>query len=873
MNAEWNPQNKPPHRTVGLHRHPVFLGSVESVVTDCCGFCPEPLNEEEKKVQEEEDAIYVRGSVQFLKDDPGRQEIGSFYPLGPEDYTEMAYVGATESFCRAIVANDLEIVKASCSTEEGKAFINRRDFCGRTPLHLAAINDNIKIEIVQTLIDSGARLIARMQDGRTALHIAAAKGRADIITALLKKSEENEYERDEREDRKKAATGKPQQEDDDDKSESIHSTSALSGRDSEYMLGEGDSDDGVAAKTATDGSFVRVNKSKEAEDSVLDDLREEGNEEDDIYDINVTDWDYNMSPLHHAIVGGHTGVVELLVSEFGADPLLPMKLFERDWRGVRVPKAAILVLTLVFQVPEGTRSAMASTLLKLGAKTAQADSFSQHTALEHAVFNGGLKIIKEMFEIDGPGAKSVLNRVTSSVPFYYYGSQSASPLTMAFTKSLEIAKFLLDQGAHGKITFEDYIRSIEKRRQRWDTGNDDKKNFGKCIYQPIEVSIIFEYTCSLISQLLGAGADPSTITNSTFGSYDWNNNLTVSGTTVLDLLRTKIETYGKYLDGEGEKVDVRKILEPLPVSVLEEYPEGSYDRFCAERCFRVENTRRKKANEAPLPQQQENIHIGVEKKRKEVEKLLEIFKDAEKILLEAGAKTFKELHPEQSPPARMEVKPLDESQKEEEKNKLEVPFKVSVPCDESTQERYRKLFNAVWAGDLETVQVLTSGSFGKPHVPGLLIAVSSGGWSTFWIAIYRGDFDMARLIIKITGSQYEGSEDKAMMSRRFGGDDCSDGDDGDYDEEDDDFAEAVVNPSFTIEDVGAMLAVVKSKVSPEAFFLTASPPLVELLGDEEYDKLQKWGSKVCHEGTPEPPKLTGSIIAPSSLGSAFVCHI
>lgn len=76
MNAEWNKMNRPPHRTVSLHRHPVFFGDVTNVIADCCGSCPEPVTDEEKEAAEKEDAIYVKGPIRFLTNDPGRQEIG-----------------------------------------------------------------------------------------------------------------------------------------------------------------------------------------------------------------------------------------------------------------------------------------------------------------------------------------------------------------------------------------------------------------------------------------------------------------------------------------------------------------------------------------------------------------------------------------------------------------------------------------------------------------------------------------------------------------------------------------------------------------------------------------------------------------------------
>lgn len=70
LNAEWN-QNK--DREVNLHRHPLFFGRFDDIKDDCCGFCPEPVTEEEKEVYEEESKVYVSGKISFIKDDPGRQ--------------------------------------------------------------------------------------------------------------------------------------------------------------------------------------------------------------------------------------------------------------------------------------------------------------------------------------------------------------------------------------------------------------------------------------------------------------------------------------------------------------------------------------------------------------------------------------------------------------------------------------------------------------------------------------------------------------------------------------------------------------------------------------------------------------------------------
>ena len=198
LNAEWN---QPDQREVYLHRHPCFFGTAEEVIQDCCGYCPTPKTDEEIKIHDEEANAYVSGKLKFLTDDPGRQEIGSFNPVTDDEWTTMAYIGDTFRLCQAIVDNDLEHVQDWCS-QEG-VDVNRRDYTGRTPLHLAVMTSTF--EIVQCLIKHGARLIARLVDGRTALHIAAARGNVEMVRALMDRSLANEEEEEEREEARRAA--------------------------------------------------------------------------------------------------------------------------------------------------------------------------------------------------------------------------------------------------------------------------------------------------------------------------------------------------------------------------------------------------------------------------------------------------------------------------------------------------------------------------------------------------------------------------------------------------------------------------------------------------------------------------------------------
>jgi hypothetical protein len=259
LNAEWN-QNE--ERKVYLHRHPCFIGTAEEVIQDCCGFCPVPRTDEEIEIADEEKKRYISGKLTFLTDNPGRQEIGSFHPINDDEWATTAYVGDTARLCQAIVDRDLEYVRKWCA-QKG-VDVNRRDYTGRTPLHLAAMSSSP--EIVRCLINAGARLVARLVDGQTALHIAANRGSAEIVKALMNKSLANEEEEDEKDGRRRAARREERQ------AESAQKTvsPAIEGEDmsgSEASVGEGNIEKD-SSDSLTMGSFVKIDKPNPGDEDV-----------------------------------------------------------------------------------------------------------------------------------------------------------------------------------------------------------------------------------------------------------------------------------------------------------------------------------------------------------------------------------------------------------------------------------------------------------------------------------------------------------------------------------------------------------------------------------------------------------------------------
>ncbi|KAL7276030.1 hypothetical protein RUND412_000999 [Rhizina undulata] len=820
LNAEWNPVNKPPHRTVNLHRHPVFFGSVEDVAGDCCGFCPEPIDDEDIKAQEEEDKIYVRGPITFMKEDPGRQEIGSFYPLGPEDYTEMAYVGSTELLCLAIVDNDSDYVRRWC-LQEG-ADVNRRDFCGRTPLQLAVLSTTTGAEVVQALVDNGARLVSRLQDGRTALHLAAARGSVEMVKVLLKKSEENEHERDLREEAQKAAKNaqkekekvneKKVQEDKMDLDEEDEDEDE--DEDYEEISQDGSDEDGIA-RTSTTSSFIKIKKPEPVE-NILD-----GEEiDDDIYDINVVDWDFMMSPLHHAIMGGHTDVIRTLVSDFGADPLLPIKILDND----KSPVNAILSLALACNLPKEKAVAAVTTLLQLGASSAQANSFSRVSALHYAVWYKAQEIVNLMFDIDGPAASSVVNQ-TGKEHHRYWSISCASPLITAMKQeSPHLANILLERGARGKVTLEEYLQAIN---------SDDKKNiphdqrttqFEHGTRQPIEIALWNEKTLPLLGRLLAAGADPSTITMLSYNNSRYFHNPHTKLMTILDLARERIETYRKFLT-DPDKESVKEELRPLwDISVLDQFPEGSYSRFVAERSFKLENMRIRDANRNPFAAKEEAWKkLALEKKKAAAQQQLELYEKAEKHLVNCGAKSYYDIFPEKKlqPPVSAQPAGFYRFVEPEVPKEFTVSFKF--PDLASKNEGYKALFEAAWSGDAHTIKTLTLGPSGEGEnkIPALRISICDmNGLSTFAIALHRGHRDIAKLILDIAQTQYQPNQSLAVEKYVFCDKEAMDTEDEDEDYEEGDLViyKKLIDDEFTIENLGARSDLVKCNISPMDVF-------------------------------------------------------
>jgi ankyrin repeat protein len=230
---------------------------------------------------------------------------------------------------------------------------NRRDYVGRAPLHVAILCR--QRDITKLLIDADARMTARLVDGRTSLHLAAQLGEVEIIQMLLQRSEKNAQEAE--------ANGS------DSSSDAMDTdTESLPESNPDTDLDRPSSEDDWSSE-GSDERPVKVSRKEAA--LPLDDtagaLPEDSEEEPDVFDINLPDWDLAFTPLGHAVAAGSLDAVNVLLTA-GADPSVHTKAKHYSAEDLHP-----LTLTLAVEDPDNA-SRVAARLIMAGAKSSNADS-------------------------------------------------------------------------------------------------------------------------------------------------------------------------------------------------------------------------------------------------------------------------------------------------------------------------------------------------------------------------------------------------------------------------------------------------------------------------------------------------------------------
>ncbi|KGO72463.1 hypothetical protein PITC_076400 [Penicillium italicum] len=791
LNAQWN-QSK--NRAVYLYRHPAFFGEAEHVIGDCCGFCPKPVTEEEIKVAHEEAKIYISGQISFIRDDPGRQEIGSFNPITETDWTEMAYVGHTERLCQAIAANDVDAVKAFLADEGTNP--NRRDYTGRTPLQLACMCSTP--EVVQCLVDGGARMIPRMADGKTALHLAAARGHVEIIRILLTKSNGNEEEETQKQNSLK----------NNDKSKVPPSTE----EDEDVDLV--DQDD---AMSHTSASYVKVEGEKK-EDLTTCDTLDENNLEPDVYDINVVAWDSRTAPLHLAILHGHTEAVKELVTSFGADVLMPIKIMNEDYR---TPEDAVLNLVLFHALPLEKAKEMSQTLLDLGASPAQAD-LKQKTPLHYLAHSNKIDILDIYLHYNEPAVKRAINHL--AVQHCSWTPEISSALMAALAaKSAPAAAKLLNAGSHPEIDLGERVKAIAATRDGNTFNGDIEEDAKHSVKQPILLAV--ENDLPLVAiDLLHRGVNPNAEIQERFKNM---------GRTVLDVTRQTLQTLREFVverKFQSYDLSVATPLDPNDETYLSEFQPGSYKMFTAKDQLRNLRKKKREAEEqAKKAEAQPADPLGFAEKKAFIADLIRDYEKLESALLQKDAKTWDELlqkdaktWDELHPP--LEAPVTFTGHVSTEKTQLNTkPWKVNFHFDvpavtDNTRDGYLQLFEAAWNGNIDTIKTLTLGMWGSPNEQAPLeIAVTDmQGLSALTISIMRGHFSIAKAILQILHVQCKVKDPRGRKRFEIEIDECCN--DSDEENENLNIVSRIVDDTFTHENIGEFASQAMSNTTPLVAF-------------------------------------------------------
>lgn len=456
MNSTFNPKNKGRR----LHRHPAFFGTMQECLEDCCGNCPGPIDDDEKKLKEEEEKQYITGRIAFIEEDPGRQTMsGSFNPIDVGEWTAQVYIGPTEKLFTAIVANDKPAVDALI--KDG-VDVNRRDHVGRSPLHMAIFSR--RPEIASLLIDSGARVTARIVDGRTPLHMAAQLDLLDVAKKIFEKSRANAEAapKDEVEEGDNslplADPERPSSEDDwtseDDGVVSLDDDDDdADNEEDEEDVGDEDDEDTDEDAEEDDEDYVKPKQGPSTTsppDATTDlgDLPEDSQDVPDVVDVNLTDWDVAFTALSYAILFGSIPLVELLLAE-GADPKL---VSGNNHTSHYHP----LFLTTL-RDDEDQACKVAEALIRAGAVSSSANDDMQ-TILLKFVNTDKVKLVSTLLYHD-PKAKAVLDFPEVQYSDIYF------PLVSAISRGeYGMVLALLAHGAKISYTDEDVTHAIQSKK-------------------------------------------------------------------------------------------------------------------------------------------------------------------------------------------------------------------------------------------------------------------------------------------------------------------------------------------------------------------------------------------------------------------------
>lgn len=222
--------------------------------------------------------------------------------------------------------------------------------------------------------------------------------------------------------------------------------------------------------------------------------------------------------------------------------------------------------------------------------------------------------------------------------------------------------------------------------------------------------------------------------------------------------------------------------------------QGTYQYWSAEQDYESKVAQNKLEwknwEEKSKPQAQE----GLEGKKAAIAKLIQELERAEKVLIDAGGKTFRQMHPKigERTQANHQTWPQAEPEPYSTTFSFQDPSLNAVKRD-----GYTMMFEAAWNNDLEKIKSVTLAPWNwrneKLLEPPLKVAIQDGnGFSPFSIAVLRGHRDLAKKIVEICATQYH--KDDGLNSRQRWNMRTSMDSDDEEDDDDDEGISSITTP-------------------------------------------------------------------------------
>jgi ankyrin repeat protein len=758
LNSKWyDPKKK-------HHTHPCFFGTISEVVKDCCGHCP-PITSKED--QEMVSTMFVAGPVSWVTVNPGSQNarIGSFNPITEGDWTEGAYVSPnTETMCVAIAKNDVATVKACL---EAGVDVDGADPVGRTPLHIAAFVG--AADVAKLLIENKARISKRTSEGRTAIHIASQYGHAAIVKLILERGKELEIEAQNAPKKEKATKSKKKKKGSDDEMDEDEEGSE--GDEDEGDEDEGDEDEGEGDDEEGDSemdddfesikSQIENKKKQQQQDAEAADPSAKGDSGPDKLDLDETDWDFKMTPLHYAVFFGRLEVAKLLLKA-GVKP--DRQLHFQGQNGQKIKTYSVLHLALINnQVP------MLELLLQEGAPINQLDLQSEtvfHKAasllnLDALVtlveWTKGEKVDLNAFTKKGKTALCIAIKSAADAHLRVDDEGVAKKFVDPCTSlKYEVVEYLISAGARTSLDEKDLPPNFTGTAG-W--GQNTKAKSKRALFReyigsdlPLNAAVSLG-SPKLLKLLLDNKANPN------FFSDNMPLDCVTAGIRGLeDSLKTDPETAKRKAFIKKHAPKDKTSYEYKEYKVFKKKQEQSNYGNWGRRVF----TSRKS--------KQGNVVDEAEKEQKKLQKYqIKLFTEMVSILKAAGAMSL----------ANVKLLAGDDDLKDQQltlkypkvkghvNNTMEKPSTTYQSVSEnipgtyqrvhafeaSQQPRYSKLFTAIWNGDIPGIQALCT----KPKIGQQAHVCSSSGnlgWTSLCLAVYKNNPKVVKELLTICNQQH-----------------------------------------------------------------------------------------------------------------------